>query len=264
MRYFSTAQGLPEFGKYDWKDPLNLQSQLSAEELKVQVRSPPHRKNRWLRSFDVHPLFPIRWYLAQHQCRLNGSLLVVRFYSTEAACVLLLPLFATCLLPSKPRSCSTGLATRKTAQGPCALPSFDWITKRTLPFPTPTTRYVHRRSSTSPRPSPPPPLPSLLPPAFLPGQLSAEHFAQKVLAPQVVAANRHGKFDREILTGMGAAGLLGCTLKGYGCAGVGHVAYGLVARWVPPACSYPAHRSVEGVLLWCCCSASVVCVCFLR
>ena len=66
-------------------------------------------------------------------------------------------------------------------------------------------------------------------------QHSAEEFARKVLTPQVVEANRHGKFDRDILTGMGAAGLLGCTLKGYGCAGVGHVAYGLVARWVPPS-----------------------------
>ncbi|CAM9156527.1 unnamed protein product [Laminaria digitata] len=44
---------------------------------------------------------------------------------------------------------------------------------------------------------------------------------------------------------MGAAGLLGCTLKGYGCAGVGHVAYGLVARVIEGVDS--AYRSVLSV-----------------
>jgi glutaryl-CoA dehydrogenase len=29
---------------------------------------------------------------------------------------------------------------------------------------------------------------------------------------------------------MGAVGLLGPTIQGYGCAGVNHVAYGLIAR----------------------------------
>lgn len=48
--------------------------------------------------------------------------------------------------------------------------------------------------------------------------------------PGVVAANRHGTFDRDIIREMGAAGFLGCTLHGYGCSGVGAVAYGLVAR----------------------------------
>eukprot|EP00904_Undaria_pinnatifida_P009539 jgi/Undpi1/5715/HiC_scaffold_2.g00989.m1 len=76
-------------------------------------------------------------------------------------------------------------------------------------------------------------------------QHSAKEFARKVLTPQVVEANRHGKFDRDIITGMGAAGLLGCTLKGYGCAGVGHVAYGLVARAIEGVDS--AYRSVLSV-----------------
>lgn len=61
-------------------------------------------------------------------------------------------------------------------------------------------------------------------------QRSAEKFAEEVLAPRVVSANRRGTFDRSVITEMGKAGLLGCTLQGYGCAGVGHVAYGLVAR----------------------------------
>ncbi len=50
--------------------------------------------------------------------------------------------------------------------------------------------------------------------------------------PRVTAANRHEKFDREIMTEMGALGLLGPTIEGYGCSGVSSVAYGLIAREV--------------------------------
>lgn len=39
-------------------------------------------------------------------------------------------------------------------------------------------------------------------------------------------------FDPEILKEMGELGLLGATIKGYGCAGVSSVAYGLIAREV--------------------------------
>ena len=39
-------------------------------------------------------------------------------------------------------------------------------------------------------------------------------------------------FDKTILTEMGELGLLGATIKGYGCAGVSNVAYGLIAREV--------------------------------
>lgn len=38
------------------------------------------------------------------------------------------------------------------------------------------------------------------------------------------------EFDHDILPEMGKLGLLGSTIKGYGCAGVSHVAYGLIAR----------------------------------
>ncbi|CAM9667903.1 unnamed protein product [Scytosiphon promiscuus] len=44
---------------------------------------------------------------------------------------------------------------------------------------------------------------------------------------------------------MGKAGFLGCTLRGYGCAGVGHVAYGLVARAVESVDS--GYRSILSV-----------------
>ena len=37
-------------------------------------------------------------------------------------------------------------------------------------------------------------------------------------------------FDRSIIPAMGAVGLLGPTIQGYGCAGVNYVAYGLIAR----------------------------------
>jgi glutaryl-CoA dehydrogenase len=37
-------------------------------------------------------------------------------------------------------------------------------------------------------------------------------------------------FDKSIIPAMGAIGLLGPTIQGYGCAGVNNVAYGLIAR----------------------------------
>lgn len=40
----------------------------------------------------------------------------------------------------------------------------------------------------------------------------------------------HTEFNYEILPEMGKLGLLGPTIKGYGCAGVSQVAYGLIAR----------------------------------
>jgi glutaryl-CoA dehydrogenase len=38
------------------------------------------------------------------------------------------------------------------------------------------------------------------------------------------------EFDKSIIPAMGAVGLLGPTIHGYGCAGVNYVAYGLIAR----------------------------------
>lgn len=40
----------------------------------------------------------------------------------------------------------------------------------------------------------------------------------------------YAEFDKSILPEMGALGLLGATIQGYGCAGVSSVAYGLIAR----------------------------------
>jgi hypothetical protein len=45
-------------------------------------------------------------------------------------------------------------------------------------------------------------------------------------------AARHETFDREIMNEMGAMGLLGCTIEGYGCAGLNYVATAWwPARW---------------------------------
>ena len=62
---------------------------------------------------------------------------------------------------------------------------------------------------------------------------AARAYAQDKLMPRILMANRHETFDREIMTEMGALGFLGSTLPvEYGCAGVNHVCYGLVAREV--------------------------------
>src|SRR5579864_8920774 len=60
---------------------------------------------------------------------------------------------------------------------------------------------------------------------------SARAYAQDKLFPRVLTAFREERFDREIMREMGALGLLGATLpQDHGGAGLGHVAYGLIAR----------------------------------
>ncbi|MBU0859991.1 MAG: acyl-CoA dehydrogenase family protein, partial [Alphaproteobacteria bacterium] len=54
----------------------------------------------------------------------------------------------------------------------------------------------------------------------------ARAYCQDKLMPRVLEANRHEIFHREIMTEMGALGLLGSTIDGYGCPGVSQVAYG--------------------------------------
>ncbi len=48
--------------------------------------------------------------------------------------------------------------------------------------------------------------------------------------PRIRDANRHETFDVSVMRELGEMGFLGATLKGYGCAGIGYVAFGLVAR----------------------------------
>ena len=80
---------------------------------------------------------------------------------------------------------------------------------------------------------------------------TARDYAQDKLMPRIVEANRNEIFHREIMTEMGALGLLGPTLpEEYGCAGVSHVAYGLVAREVERVDSgYRSAMSVQSSLV---------------
>ncbi len=61
-------------------------------------------------------------------------------------------------------------------------------------------------------------------------QDSARQFAQDRLMPLILDWHRHEKFDPAIMRAFGEMGFLGMTIDGYGCAGAGFVAYGLVAR----------------------------------
>jgi glutaryl-CoA dehydrogenase len=79
---------------------------------------------------------------------------------------------------------------------------------------------------------------------------TARAYCQEKLMPRVLEANRHEKFDREILYEMGKLGFLGSTLSGYGCAGVNHVCYGLVAREMERVDSgYRSAMSVQSSLV---------------
>jgi len=78
----------------------------------------------------------------------------------------------------------------------------------------------------------------------------ARDFAQDKLMPRVLEANRHEIFHREIMNEMGALGLLGSTLEGYGCAGTNYVSYGLIAREVERVDSgYRSAMSVQSSLV---------------
>jgi len=79
---------------------------------------------------------------------------------------------------------------------------------------------------------------------------SARAYAQDKLMPRAVEANRHERFDREVLSEMGRLGFLGSTLQGYGCAGVNHVCYGIVAREIERVdSSYRSSMSVQSSLV---------------
>jgi glutaryl-CoA dehydrogenase len=79
---------------------------------------------------------------------------------------------------------------------------------------------------------------------------AARAYCQEQLMPRVLEANRRELFDREVIREMGRLGFLGSTLSGYGCAGVNHVSYGLVAREVERVDSgYRSMLSVQSSLV---------------
>ncbi|MGD2140005.1 MAG: acyl-CoA dehydrogenase [Burkholderiales bacterium] len=79
---------------------------------------------------------------------------------------------------------------------------------------------------------------------------SAREFCTEQLMPRVLKAHREESFDPVVFREMGEMGFLGSTIEGYGCAGVNHVCYGLIAREVERVDSgYRSMMSVQSSLV---------------
>lgn len=79
---------------------------------------------------------------------------------------------------------------------------------------------------------------------------SAHAYCQENLLPRVLLAHRHETTDTRVFREMGELGFLGCTIKGYGCAGLNAVSYGLIAREVERVDSgYRSMMSVQSSLV---------------
>ncbi len=80
---------------------------------------------------------------------------------------------------------------------------------------------------------------------------TVHEYAQSKLQPRILQANRQQYFDPEIMTELGALGLLGATLPTeYGGAGVNYVSYGLIAREIERVDSgYRSAMSVQSSLV---------------
>lgn len=59
---------------------------------------------------------------------------------------------------------------------------------------------------------------------------SVRDFVEEEVIPTLQMANREEKFPMDLIPRFGELGLLGSTIEGYGCAGLGPVAYGLVMQ----------------------------------
>ena len=79
---------------------------------------------------------------------------------------------------------------------------------------------------------------------------TARQYAQEKLAPRVRDAYRDEVTDPAIFREMGELGLLGPTIEGYGCSGLGYVSYGLIAREIERVDSgYRSMMSVQSSLV---------------
>ncbi len=79
---------------------------------------------------------------------------------------------------------------------------------------------------------------------------TAFDYCQDKLMPRVLEAHRHERFDRNIFTELGELGMLGPTIDGFGCAGLGYVSYGLIAREIERVDSgYRSAMSVQSSLV---------------
>ena len=78
---------------------------------------------------------------------------------------------------------------------------------------------------------------------------NVREYCKKSLMPRILDANRNETFHPEIFKEMGELGILGATIKGYGCAGVGYVSYGLITREIERVdSSYRSAFSVQSSL----------------
>src|SRR5207245_9198971 len=59
---------------------------------------------------------------------------------------------------------------------------------------------------------------------------TARKFIEDNLIPIIEECNRAGRFPRELVKPMAELGFFGASLKGYGCAGMSNVEYGLVMQ----------------------------------
>lgn len=78
---------------------------------------------------------------------------------------------------------------------------------------------------------------------------NVREYCQKSLMPRILESNRNEIFHPEIMKEMGDLGILGATIKGYGCAGINYVAYGLITREIERVdTSYRSAFSVQSSL----------------
>ena len=78
---------------------------------------------------------------------------------------------------------------------------------------------------------------------------NVREYCNKSLMPRILNANRNEVFHPEIYKEMGELGILGASIKGYGCAGVVYVAYGLITREIERVdSSYRSAFSVQSSL----------------
>ena len=78
---------------------------------------------------------------------------------------------------------------------------------------------------------------------------SVRDYAANELMPRILDANRNENFDKSIYKELGELGLLGATINGYGCQGVGYVAYGLITHEIEKVDSgYRSAYSVQSSL----------------
>lgn len=81
---------------------------------------------------------------------------------------------------------------------------------------------------------------------------TARDFVEKEVMPVLTEANRKGEFPRQLVKKFGELGFLGANLKGYDCAGLDAVSYGLIMQELERADSgIRSFASVQGALcMW--------------